>query len=181
MLPWVMVVCILVVCFSSPAMAEQKAKHGISGGFGWIGGSGLGYIHYLGPNMLQLSFAGNVDEFRSDYTIGVSFARYLHHVRDPRSMVPVALKLIVGTDVRYQSGIINSGLIVTPDTDYNTLQSAYFITTGAGLGIDIGSPGEPGLVWSLAISYALSIEDVSPQKREWLISPLPAMALIYSW
>ncbi len=173
-----------------PAVAEENAGHGLGFSVGFVQGTGFTYVRYLGPHMLQFTFDGSVDhltdEFgerdsvQTDYQVGFSYARYLHHVREPKSMLPVSLKLIAGLDVHYQKGEIYPEVIFAGDDPTPIYDESYFYHAGVGLGIDLGSPNQPGLVYSFMISYALSIEEVN-QEPQWEISPLPAAALIYHW
>lgn len=174
----------LLAYFSPLSAQEMQApeplKHGIGFSGGYILGTGLTYVHYLGSHMLQASFIGDVDQYKTDLKVGLSYARYIHHVSAPRSLLPVALKFIVGMDVHYQDGPVNSDVIVYDEPIFFEDYKTYFFHTGAGLGIDIGSPGKPGLVGSLIVTYALSVEEVN-KKWEWEISPLPAVGILYSW
>ena len=180
-------VLLLVVCLVFPfdkavaqeEVAPERVKHGIGFSLGYVLGTGLTYVHYLGPHMLQASFIGDVDQYKTDFRAGVSYARYIHHVNEPRSLIPVALKFIVGMDVHYQDGLIESDVIVY-DEPLQYENKSYFFHAGAGLGIDIGNPGKPGLVLSMIMTYALSLEEVN-KNREWEVSPLPAISIIYSW
>lgn len=155
-------------------------KHGIGLYGGYITGSGISYLHYIGSHIVQTSFIADVDESKRDYTLGLSYARYLHHVRNPVSMLPVSLKFITGMDIRYQNGIVEPDIIARESPGLNNDTRAYFYHLGAGLGIDIWHPGLPGISFSLAITYALSLEEID-NKREWQISPLPSAGIIYSW
>lgn len=162
------------------AQSHQPLKHGIGFSGGYVLGTGLTYVRYMGPHMLQVSFIGDVDQDNKDLQAGFSYARYIHRVNEPRSLLPVALKFIVGMDVRYQDGFVDSDIIVFDEPVTIEDDSAYFYHLGAGLGIDIGNPGKPGLVLSLIVSYALSLEEVN-KNREWELSPLPAIGVLYSW
>ncbi|MDX1811293.1 MAG: hypothetical protein R3240_05055 [Gammaproteobacteria bacterium] len=159
---------------------DTGVKHGLGFSGGYILGTGLTYVHYLGPHMIQASFIGDVDQNKTDYKAGLSYARYLHHVTEPRSMLPVALKFVIGMDVHYQDGYVNSDVIVYDNIVTDNEYATYFFHAGAGLGIDIGNPAKPGLVLSLLITYALSLEEVN-KTREWEISPLPAIGILYNW
>ena len=160
--------------------ASKRVKHGVGFSLGFIQGTGLTYVHYFGPHMIQGSFIGDVDQYKTDYRVGLSYARYIHHVREPRSLLPVALKFIGGMDIRYQDGLVDTDVIVYDEPITSEGNSSYFFHTGAGLGIDIGNPGKPGLVLSLSLIYALSLEEVN-KKREWEVSPLPATGILYNW
>ncbi|MDH5258961.1 MAG: hypothetical protein OEX07_13185, partial [Gammaproteobacteria bacterium] len=129
---------------------------------------------------IQGSFIGDVDQYKTDYKIGLSYARYIHRVRKPRSLLPVALKFIAGVDVHYQDDVVETDVIVYDDSIVSEGRDSYFFHTGAGLGIDIGNPEKPGLVLSLILTYALSLEEVN-EKREWQVSPLPAIGILYNW
>ncbi len=176
--------CMLVITCSQLAADEitknQNVKHGVGFSAGYILGTGLTYVNYLGPHMLQVSFIGNVDQYKTDYKIGLSYARYIHQVRQPRSMFPVALKFITGMDIHYQDGIVDSDVIVYGTQISHEGNNNYFFHTGAGLGIDIGNPGRQGLVFSLNLVYAISVEEVQ-KNWEWEVSPLPAMGILYNW
>lgn len=174
-----------LICNSSVVVAQQaqvseKVTHGLGFSGGFILGTGLTYVHYLGPHMLQVSFIGDVDEYKTDFKTGFSYARYIHHVNAPRSLLPVALKFIAGVDIHYQDGLIETDVINNDEFINIEEDKTYFFHTGAGLGIDIGNPGKPGLVGSLILTYALSLEEVN-KKREWEISILPAAGILYSW
>lgn len=162
------------------AHASESLKHGLGFSGGYILGTGITYVHYLGPHMLQASFIGDVNRDDTDYRVGLSYARYLHRVDEPRSLLPVALKFIAGVDVRYQEGFVETDVIIPNEPILYQKDKAYFYHTGIGLGFDIGNPGKPGLVFSVMVSYALSLEEVN-QKREWEVSPLPAVGILYSW
>ena len=162
------------------APASERVKHGIGFSIGYILGTGLTYVYYLGPHMIQGSFIGNVDQYKTDYRAGLSYARYIHRVREPRSLLPVALKFIAGVDVHYQDGMVETDVIVYDESIVSEGYDSYFFHTGVGLGIDIGNPDKPGLVLSLILTYALSLEEVN-KKREWNVSPLPAIGILYNW
>ena len=162
------------------AQASERVKHGIGFSVGYILGTGLTYVHYVGSHIIQASFIGDVDQYKTDYRAGLSYARYIHHVREPRSLLPVALKFIAGVDVHYQDGMVETDVIVYDESIVSEGHDSYFFHTGAGLGIDIGNPGKPGLVLSLNLIYALSLEEVN-KKWEWELSPLPAVGLLYNW
>lgn len=162
------------------ARASEGLKHGIGFSGGYILGTGITYVHYLGPHMLQGSFIGNVDRNKTDYKVGLSYARYLHRIDEPRSLLPVALKFIAGVDAHYQNGFVDIDVIIPNGPVAYQEAKTYFFHTGAGLGFDIGNPGKPGLVFSAMVAYALSLEEVN-QKREWEVSPLPAVGILYSW
>ncbi|MDH5232205.1 MAG: hypothetical protein OEZ58_04615 [Gammaproteobacteria bacterium] len=156
---------------------RSALTHGLGVSAGYILGSGLTYAHYLGPHILQTSFSGAKDRENSDFKLTLSYGRYLHQVQQPRSLVPLALKLFVGTEVRYQKGYISGDVIYE---DLNRQGQEYFSHSGVGLALDIGNPGKAGLIVSLALSYALSIEQAG-QQQEWEIGPLPGFSLLYSW
>lgn len=173
------------LCAASNLFAEElheteRLKHGIGFSGGYILGTGLTYVHYLGPHMLQASFIGDVDDYKTDFKLGLSYARYIHYVRKPKSLFPVALKFIAGADIRYQDGLVDSDVIVFDDQMLYEEDRSYFYHIGAGLGVDMGNVGKPGLVFSLILTYALSLEEVN-NKREWEFSPLPAIGILYSW
>jgi hypothetical protein len=170
--------CSLLV--AQQAQASEGLKHGIGFSGGYILGTGITYVHYLGSHMLQGSFIGDVDRDKTDLKVGLSYARYLHRVDEPRSLLPVALKFIAGVDVRYQDGLVDTDVIVADEPVIYLEGKSYFFHTGAGLGIDIWNPGKPGLVFSVIVTYALSLEEVN-QQREWELSPLPAAGILYSW
>lgn len=161
-------------------LENEKIKHGIGFSGGYILGTGLTYVRYLGPHILQGSFIGDVDQYKTDFRIGLSYARYIHQVKEPRSLLPVALKFIAGLDIHYQEGVVDSDVIVYDDALLTENQDAYFFHTGVGLGVDIGNVGKPGLVLSLILTYTLSLEEVN-NKREWELSPLPAAGILYNW
>jgi len=174
---------IVITCshlITQEVQANEKVKHGIGVSGGYILGTGLTYARYLGPHILQASFIGDVVQYKTDFKAGLSYARYIHHVREPRSMLPVALKFITGLDIHYQDGIVDSDVIVYDDMLANDNHGTYFFHTGAGLGFDIGNPGKPGLVLSLILTYTLSLEEVN-NKREWEVSLLPAAGILYNW
>lgn len=162
------------------AVAAEGLTHGVGFSGGYVLGTGLTYVHYLGSHMLQGSFIGDVNHDKTDLKVGLSYARYVHRVDEPRSLLPVALKFIGGVDIHYQDGFVDTDVIVVDDPVLYQEGESYFFHTGAGLGIDIGSPGKPGLVLSLILTYGLSFEEVN-RKREWEVSPLPALGILYSW
>lgn len=176
--------CVFVFACHSLVAAERlenkNIKHGVGFSAGYILGTGLTYAHYLGPHMLQISFIGNVDQYKTDYRVGLSYARYIHRVKEPKSLLPVALKFITGMDIRYQDGIIDSDIIVYDAQISYEGNSTYFYHAGVGLGIDMGNLDRPGLVFSLNLIYALSVEKVK-NNWEWEVSPLPAMGILYNW
>jgi len=172
-----------LACFAVNAQqisTERTVKHALGVSGGYIQGSGLTYMRYFGSHILQASFTADVSPSDKDIRVGLSYGRYLHRVRQPRSLVPVALKFIAGADVRYQEAYIDADVIVYEESFSTADDEAYFIHSGAGLGIDIGNPGAPGLVLSFILSYALSLEEVN-NSLEWEISPLPAVSLFYNW
>jgi len=163
---------------ASDASTSVTQGVGISGGY--IQGTGLTYVRYMGPNMLQVTFTGDVDQFKTDYKTGLAYSRYVHHVTQPRSLLPVSLKVIAGIDVHYQNGIIDSDVIYNDAAIIPDEHAAWFFHTGAGIGFDMWHPAKPGLMFSLVMTYALSVEEVNRQ-REWEISPLPAASILYNW
>ncbi len=158
----------------------RHVKHGLGFSGGYVLGTGLTYVHYLGPHSLQVSFIGDVDDYQTDLKLGLSYGRYLHHVSQPRSLFPVALKFIAGLDIRYQGNQVETDIIPADGPINNDNYNSYFYHLGAGLGIDMGNPGKPGLTASLILTYALSLEEVN-QRREWEFGPLPAGGIVYNW
>ena len=180
LLPWLFLFFSYSCVVAEETDTGQKVKHGIGLSGGYILGSGLTYAHYFGPHIIQGSFIGDVDQYKTDYRVGISYARYVHSVREPKSLLPVALKFIAGVDVHYQDGFVDSEIIFYDDQNISLGPDSYFFHTGAGLGIDIGNPQKPGLVLSLILTYALSLEEVN-KKREWELSLLPATGILYNW
>lgn len=179
----ILLLCIVVM--SGEVVAQEvemleRAKQGIGFSTGYILGSGLTYARYLGPHIIQGSFIGDVDQYKKDFKAGLSYARYVHRVDAPRSLLPAALKFIAGADVHYQEGFVDADVIYYEQPFMNQESHAYFFHTGAGLGLDVGTPGKPGIVVSLIITYALSLEKINAN-WEWEVSPLPAVGILYSW
>lgn len=179
------VILLFVVSIFSEAAAQEvsssgSVKHALGYSGGYVQGSGLTYMRYFGSHIVQATFNPDVSGNNKDMQAGLSYARYLHQIHQPRSMLPVGLKLVAGFDVRYQDGYIDSDIIAFQDQIVNRENDVYFFHSGAGLAIDIGNPTQPGLVLSLILSYALSLEELNRDKQ-WEISPLPGISFFYNW
>ena len=159
----------------SPA-EDAKANHAFGGSLGWLTGSGIMYRRYMGDNYLQGGAVAyyNKDTDRKYGDLALTIGRYVHYTNFSEQFFPVALKIFAGAEVEVGRE--------TYDDDVQRDVKNDYLHTGAGIGIDIGNPNQPGFSLSLDLSYIASFRDFEFNGDGLVfIEPRPGASIFYNW
>ena len=179
------ILMLLLVCSTSAAFGQEmrpqpgnKAFQAIGTSLGFTG-SGIMIRQYIGNMYIQGSGYAiyNQDENNKYADFSISAASYLHYMDLSDYFFPVALKLLGGVDWEVGRNERFEGRSVENN----------YIHTGAGVGLEIGSPNQPGLVVSFDVLYIASIRDgdrkvfTADFNDLVFIEPRPAASIFYNW
>ena len=157
---------------------DKKARQAIGTSIGFTG-NGMMFRQYLGNSYLQGSGYAfyNQDNNNKYANLAFSAASYLHYLDLSEYFFPVALKFIMGLDWEVGRDDRINGVNVENN----------YLHTGAGFGLEIGKPNQPGLVISLDLLYIASMRDgdkkvFSADFNDLVfIEPRPAASIFYNW
>ncbi len=156
--------------------AFDKASHSIGFIAGTTFGAGITYRSYAGPSYLQYSFFARTgsQESASRYMLGLSYGRVLSEIKIVKALPPTALVFVTGLDGLYNK---EQSFDSNQKETFRTNKSAH---AGVGIALEIGNNFTPGLLFSLATTYVLSLERIDGVS-EWNLGPQIYFGLLYNW
>lgn len=144
----------------------REATYAIGLNMGAVVGNGLGVRSYTKKGFFQLTYSGYVE--KSDdaayFNVSATYARYLVKAKATRNILPLGLKLIMGGGAVYDSFLG---------------QKANEINAGVGVGVDFGSVGKEGVMYSFNMIYALSFKGLRAPEFSSL-DFTPTLGLLYN-
>ncbi|MDH5376757.1 MAG: hypothetical protein OEX00_00365 [Gammaproteobacteria bacterium] len=154
---------------------SEMPENSIGLSLGWVEATGLSYRSYFGKNFVNLTFAAAIDkDTGSEYVdFSLGFSRYLT-VIDSREFTPMGLRWVIGVETeRNTDGVSNL-------VDTGVSRSPNAIHTGAGFGIDLGSPMRKGFLFSFSLIYTATFRDFD--KQEFVrLGLLPSASIHYNF
>ncbi len=134
---------------------------------GTIVGNGLLYRYYWGRHFAQATFAGyvNKDNDEEYMDASLSYGNYFKLLRSSKLGFPVGVKGMAGVDAVYDK---SEGI------------SDNWVYAGFGIGLDLGSLQEEGLLLSFDMFYAFGFSGLNALEFKTLDME-PSVALIYNF
>lgn len=170
------------LAFAEENEVSQSASQAIGFSGGWISGNGVTYRRYFGKHFLQGTFFGVISDNGDNTYINTAFSggTYLHKLEASDIMPPLGLKIMAGVDLVVDRSRETEFVALPGDNATTRTINEDMSYYGAGVGIDFGNPGQPGLSLWVAVNYVFAFEGISSPSFDWF-GARPAGGILYGW